>query len=235
MSNIEWTEQTWNPTTGCTKVSSGCKNCYAEKMHKRLQAMKQAKYLLPFTSVQEHKTELDRPKYWKKPSMVFVNSMSDLFHASVDFAFLQKVFNTMNNINRHTYQVLTKRSSYLKRVGQLLPWETISGWALVLRIKRRIDDLRDVPAKVRFLSIEPLLEDVGDLNLKGIHWVIVGGESGPGARLIKPAWVRSIRDQCIAAGVPFFFKQWGGVRKKKGDNVLDGKRWMQYPEVEDDN
>ena len=231
MSNIEWTDETWNPVTGCTKVSAGCKNCYAEKMAKRLKAMGQPRYKDGFKLTLQ-KDLIHRPSTWKKPRMVFVNSMSDLFHEDVPSWFLGSVFGEMIYCKRHTFQVLTKRS---KRLLEMMPFAWASNiWIGVSvenqKTKHRIDDLRNCGAKVKFLSLEPLLEDLGDLNLDGIDWVIVGGESQSGARPMQADWVRNIRDQCIAQNVPFFFKQWGGVRKKKGDNVLDGKRWEQYPE-----
>ena len=229
---IEWTEKTWNPVTGCTKISAGCQNCYAERMAKRLQAMGVEHYKDGF-AVSCHVDALALPSKWRKPSMVFVNSMGDLFHEDVPFWFIQVVFSVMHEVKRHTYQVLTKRAERMAEVGHLIGWSD-KIWAGVTvessDYVHRIDCLRRVPARVKFLSMEPLLGPVGDLNLDGIDWVIVGGESGPGARPMKGEWVATIRDQCVEAQVPFFFKQWGGVRKQKGPALLDGREWKQFPQ-----
>lgn len=235
MSKIEWTGITWNPTTGCTKISQGCKNCYAEKMHKRLSAMGQAKYLQPFTKVVTHAGELTRPAEWKKSQMVFVNSMSDLFHKDIPLSFIKQVFEVMNSYPQHTFQVLTKRSGRLAEMKDQLTW-TKNIWIGVSvenkKTKSRIEDLKKVTqAKVRFLSLEPLLEDLGALDLKGIDWVIVGGESGPKSREIKVDWVKSIRKACQAQSVAFFFKQWGGKNKKKAGRLLEGKEYNEMPVV----
>lgn len=231
-SRIEWTEVTWNPVTGCSKVSPGCANCYAERMTRRLKGMGQPNYAHGFT-VAMHAHMLERPLEWRRPSTVFVNSMSDLFHEAVPDEFIARVFATMTTADRHTFQVLTKRSARLRVMADELPWPG-NVWAGVsvetAAYRHRIDDLRAVPAAVRFLSLEPLLGPLPDLDLVGIDWVIVGGESGPRARPPQPDWVRDIRDQCLAAGVPFFFKQWGGTRKKVAGRELDGLVWEEMPE-----
>lgn len=230
-SGIEWTDSTWNPLTGCTKISPGCKHCYAERMAHRLQAMGQPNYKNGFhLTVHEH--ALDLPERWKRPQNIFVNSMSDLFHKSVPTEFIHKVFGVMGRAHWHRFQVLTKRSARLAAMSAELPWHP-NVWVGVSVESNdyihRIDHLRATGAAVRFLSIEPLLGPLPALNLDGIGWVVVGGESGPGARPVDPAWVADIRDQCVAAKVPFFFKQWGGVQKKKAGRVLDGKTWDQMP------
>lgn len=228
---IEWTESTWNPVTGCTKISAGCLNCYAERMAKRLKAMGQRNYKNGFR-VTCHKRTLEQPLKWKTARMIFVNSMSDLFHEKVPDNFIAAVFDVMNRANWHQFQVLTKRNERLVELAPRLKWPT-NVWMGVSvenkRAKHRIESLQAVPAAVRFLSIEPLLESLGRINLAGIHWVIVGGESGPGARPMKEAWVQEIKTQCETANVPFFFKQWGGVNKKKAGRLLDGKTWEEVP------
>jgi protein gp37 len=230
-SRIEWTEVTWNPVTGCSKISAGCANCYAERMARRLQAMGQRNYARGF-QVTTHEEMLERPLTWARPSTVFVNSMSDLFHEDVPADFIARVFAVMDAAQRHTFQVLTKRSGRLAALAAVLPWPG-NVWAGVsvesADYLRRIDDLRLVPAVVRFVSLEPLLGPLPALDLTGIDWVIVGGESGPGARPVDPDWVREIRDQCLSAGVPFFFKQWGGTRKKAAGRLLDGRAWDEMP------
>lgn len=232
-SKIEWTEATWNPVTGCTKVSEGCKNCYAEKMANRLHAMKNPRYSNRF-EVTLHEDLITRPLSWTKPKRIFVNSMSDLFHEEVPLDFIQRVFETMNEAHHHSFQVLTKRSERLLEVSPFLNW-TSNIWLGTSieneKVLSRIDNLRLVPAKVRFLSCEPLIGPISNLNLNGIHWVIVGGESGPGARPIDADWVRVIRDNCISQDVAFFFKQWGGVQKHKNGRTLDEKIYEQYPEA----
>ncbi len=230
-SSIEWTESTWNPVTGCTKISPGCKHCYAERMAIRLQAMGQPNYERGFeVSLQEHMLEL--PLTWKKPQTVFVNSMSDLFHKEVPDDFIRRVFDVMSRASWHTFQVLTKRAERLQSLGPDLEWPD-NVWAGVSvetrKYLERIDCLRKVPARVRFISFEPLLEHLGEIDLTSIDWVIVGGESGPGARPMDQSWVMEIRDQCLDAGVPFFFKQWGGVNKKKAGRLLDGRTWEGLP------
>jgi protein gp37 len=230
-SHIEWTEATWNPVTGCSKVSTGCKHCYAERLALRLQAMGSVRYRDGF-AVRLHPAVLDLPKRWRQPRMIFVNSMSDLFHEDVPEEFIQRVFATMHACERHTFQILTKRSARLRDLAPRLDW-TPNIWMGVSvenrRVLHRVDDLRDVPAHVRFLSCEPLLDPLDDLPLDGIHWVIVGGESGPGARPMKKEWVLAILEQCRRAHVPFFFKQWGGVRKDLTGRELDGRTYDEMP------
>lgn len=228
---IEWTEATWNPVTGCTKVSQGCKHCYAERLAKRLQRMGVPRYVNGF-KLTLHEDLVDLPRRWKRPLMIFVNSMSDLFHEQVPEEFIQRVFRTMNECSWHTFQVLTKRSARLRELAPKLEW-TANIWMGVSveneRVLHRIEDLRTVPAKVRFLSCEPLLGPLPNLPLEGIHWVIVGGESGPRARPMEADWVRQIRDQCERNGVAFFFKQWGGVRKDLTGRELDGRTYDEMP------
>jgi protein gp37 len=231
-SQIEWTESTWNPVTGCTKISSGCAHCYAERMARRLMAMGQPNYRNGFgVTVHEHALRL--PLGWKKPQVIFVNSMSDLFHEDVPLDFIRRVFDMMQRADWHLFQVLTKRSRRLAELAPLLPWP-VNVWIGVTvesaDCVHRIDDLREAPAAVRFLSLEPLLGPLPNLNLDAIDWVIVGGESGPGARPMTEAWARDLRDQCSRTGVPFFFKQWGGVNKKKAGRLLEGRIWDQMPE-----
>jgi protein gp37 len=230
-SKIEWTEKTWNPVTGCTKISIGCENCYAERMALRLQAMGQSNYVDGF-AVRCHEHMLNRPLAWKRPAQVFVNSMSDLFHEEVSDQFLARVFDVMKQARRHQFQVLTKRAARLESVATQLSW-TENIWMGVTvehsDYAGRIDALRNTPAHTRFLSLEPLLGAMPNLDLKGIDWVIVGGESGPGARPMEKAWVVQIQEQCTQQGVPFFFKQWGGVNKKKNGRTLKGQTWDQMP------
>ena len=235
MSAIEWTDATWNPVTGCDAISPGCDNCYAERMSKRLQAMGNPRYANGF-DVTLHEDKVDDPLKWRKPRRVFVNSMSDLFHPSVPYEFASKVFDVMSLASRHTYQVLTKRPKSMARFVDTQGVEPQPHIWLGTSIEDRerlyrLDQLRSVNAAVRFLSLEPLLEGLGDVDLSGVHWVIVGGESGPGARRIEGDWVRDIRDQCVSQGVPFFFKQWGGVNKKATGRVLDGVVWDEYPDL----
>jgi len=230
-SKIEWTEVTWNPVTGCSKISPGCLNCYAERMARRLKAMNSKNYLNGF-EVTCHDHLLETPLTWTKSRTVFVNSMSDIFHEDVPTAFIQKIFDTMNRAPQHTFQVLTKRSERLLKLSQSLYW-TKNIWMGVTvesaGYKSRIDDLKNSGAKTKFLSIEPLIDSVGSLDLDGIDWVIVGGESGPGARPMKEEWVVEIRNQCQNSEVPFFFKQWGGTNKKKNGRLLKGKIWDETP------
>lgn len=230
-SHIEWTESTWNPVTGCTKISPGCTHCYAERMAKRLKAMGQRNYRNGF-KVTLHPHMLDVPAKWKRPQTIFVNSMSDLFHKEVSFEYIYEVFLTMASSPQHCFQVLTKRAGRLSQLAPRLLWPQ-NVWMGVsvenIDYINRIDRLRTVPAEVKFLSLEPLLGPLPGLDLSGIDWVIVGGESGPGARPMDPDWVRDIRDQCLDQGVPFFFKQWGGTNKKKTGKILDGKIWQQQP------
>ena len=230
-STIEWTESTWNPVTGCTKVSHGCKHCYAERMAKRLQAMGQPNYAGGFRlTLHEHVLEV--PLRWKRPQVIFVNSMSDLFHRSVPADFITRAFSVMAAAHWHTFQVLTKRGGRLAQMDSLLPWQENIWMGVSVETSdytSRIDDLRRTSAMVKFLSLEPLLGPLHGLELRGIDWVIVGGESGPRARPMNPEWVRDIRDQCVLAGVPFFFKQWGGVQKKRNGRELDGRTWDEMP------
>lgn len=231
LSHIEWTEMTWNPVTGCDKISAGCKNCYAERMAKRLKAMGSVRYINGF-NVTLHDDLIDAPRKWKKSRIVFVNSMSDLFHPEVPLEFIQMVFKTMNDTPQHTYQILTKRSARLLELSKHLIW-TKNIWMGVSvedeRVVNRILDLQKVPAVTRFLSLEPLIGPLDKLPLNDIHWVIVGGESGPKSRPMYHAWVDSIRKQCRKAKVPFFFKQWGGVRKDLTGRELDGKVFNEMP------
>ena len=232
-SNIEWTEMTWNPVTGCTKVSQGCKHCYAERMAKRLTAMGAERYRNGF-SVTLHPDLVDIPRGWRLPRVVFVNSMSDLFHDDIPLAYIQRVFATMRDCPRHTFQVLTKRSERLAGLAPYLPWPE-NVWMGVsvedARVLHRVADLQSVQAKVRFLSLEPLIGPLESLPLDGIHWVIVGGESGPQARPMRKEWVRQILRQCRAAKVPFFFKQWGGTRKDLTGRELNGRTYSEMPVV----
>jgi protein gp37 len=230
-SGIEWTEATWNPVTGCTKVSPGCANCYAERMAHRLRAMGQQNYRNGF-AVTLHERMLPVPLTWRKPRMIFVNSMSDLFHRDVPFPFIERTFDVMRSAPQYTFQVLTKRSERLaeidRRIG--IPRNVWLGVSVESEeCLGRVDDLRKTHAAVRFLSLEPLLGPLPDLDLDGIGWVIAGGESGPGARPMEPDWVRSIRDRCQASRVPFFFKQWGGAVKKRTGRILDGRTWDETP------
>jgi protein gp37 len=232
-SAIEWTGSTWNPVTGCVKISPGCTHCYAERMAKRLQAMGQPNYARGFKlALHEHTLEL--PLVWKKPQMIFVNSMSDLFLKEVPQSFIAKVFDVMREAHWHTFQVLTKRAERLFDLSRDLPWAANIWMGVTVENKdyvHRIDHLRQTEAHIKFLSIEPLLGPIPNLDLEGIDWVIVGGESGPGARLMAPSWVLDIRNQCHESSVPFFFKQWGGTRKKKAGRLLEGKTWDEMPRL----
>lgn len=234
MTSIEWTETTWNPVTGCSKVSTGCKNCYAERMARRLQAMGQYRYRNSFNvTLQGDIVEL--PLSWKKPRMIFMNSMSDLFHEEIPEEFIHSVFRTMNMASRHIFQVLTKRSDRLREMSESFLW-TDNIWMGVSvendDCAYRINDLLQTDAVVKFLSLEPLLGSLRDVSLEGVDWIIVGGESGPGARPMQESWVTEIRDQCEERDIPFFFKQWGGVNKKKNGRALENRTWDQYPEVD---
>ena len=230
-SSIEWTEMTWNPVTGCTKVSQGCKNCYANRMALRLKAMGAERYSNGFVPT-IHEDLVDLPKRWRKPRTIFVNSMSDLFHDDIPDSFIRRVFATMRDCPQHTFQVLTKRSKRLKSLGLSINWPS-NVWMGVsvesAEVMSRITDLAKVPAKVRFLSCEPLIGPLDEIPLGGIHWVIVGGESGPGARIMQPIWAESIQLQCENAEVPFFFKQWGGVRKHTTGRILNGQIFDEMP------
>lgn len=232
-SSIEWTEMTWNPTTGCTKVSAGCKYCYAEVMSRRLQAMGIEKYKDGF-EVRIHEDALHIPYTWKGSKIVFVNSMSDLFHPQIPLKFISKVFDVMNDTHQHTYQILTKRADRLFELHEQLTW-TDNIWMGVSvedsRVIQRIDFLRQTHAKTKFLSCEPLIGPLMNLNLEGIHWAIVGGESGKKARPMKELWVWDIRQQCQEQGVKFFFKQWGGVNKKKTGRELGGRTYDEMPSL----
>ena len=243
-SSIEWTDATWNPTTGCTRASMGCDNCYAVRMSFRLEQMGVEEYE-GLTSqnrrgerhfngeVRCHPDRLSIPGAWRSPRVVFVNSMSDLFHPSVPFAFIQDVFDVMNEEGRHTFQVLTKRPEVAREYASELEWGPNIWLGTSVEnalVSHRIRDLQAVPAAVRFLSCEPLLGPLPRLALSGIHWVIVGGESGPGARHMEEHWVQQIKNRCLSRGVPFFFKQWGGVNKKKTGRLLEGRTWDEMPE-----
>lgn len=232
-SAIEWTGSTWNPITGCVKISPGCKHCYAERMARRLQAMGQQNYSKGFElALHEHVIEM--PLQWKKPQTIFVNSMSDLFLKDVPTRFIKRIFDVMNRSHWHTFQVLTKRGERLLELSSELPWPSNVWMGVTVEnhdYVDRIDCLRETDACVKFLSIEPLLGPMNDLNLTGIDWVIVGGESGPGARPVDPAWVIDIRNQCKKSHVPFFFKQWGGWNKKKAGRDLEGRTWDEMPKV----
>jgi protein gp37 len=237
---IEWTEVTWNPTTGCDRISAGCDNCYALTLARRLKAMGAAKYQVdgdPRTSgpgfgLTVHRGALRQPDTWAAPKLVFVNSMSDLFHARVPLGFVREVFAVIADTPQHTYQVLTKRATRLRRIADRLDWPanlwmgvSVENAATLIRV----DDLRAVPAAVRFVSCEPLLGPLDAINLDGIGWVIAGGESGPRHRRMDPVWATTLRDRCETAGVPFFFKQWGGRTPKQGGRLLDGQTWDQMP------
>jgi protein gp37 len=239
-SSIEWTEATWNPTTGCDRVSAGCDNCYALTLARRLKAMGSPKYQVdgdPRTSgpgfgVTIHPDDLALPPRWREPRVVFVNSMSDLFHARVPVGFVRQVFEVMTATPRHTYQVLTKRAGRLARLAPSLDWPANVWMGVSVEDAtqlKRVDLLRSVPAAVRFVSAEPLLGPLDRLDLAGIHWLIAGGESGAHARPVDPHWIRSLRDKCLQADVAFFFKQWGGRTPKSGGRMLDRRTWDEYP------
>jgi len=232
-SSIEWTESTWNPVTGCSKVSLGCKNCYAERMAQRLKAIGQDNYKNGFR-LTLHKKTLKLPLSWKKPQKVFVNSMSDLFHEDVPLDFILSAFNVMQKANWHIFQILTKRSQRLFELNRFICWQPNIWMGVSVEsenYKYRIDDLRKTKAHVKFISFEPLLASVGILNLKGIDWVIVGGESGVGARFMDEGWVKEIKEQCVEYNVKFFFKQWGGLNKKKAGRILEGRTWDEMPQL----
>jgi protein gp37 len=230
-SSIEWTEVTWNPTTGCDKISAGCKFCYAEVMSKRLQSMRLSKYQNGF-ELTIHADTLTIPYTWKKPRIVFVNSMSDLFHKNIPLDFIQEVFRVMKENHMHTFQVLTKRADILAQYNSLLDWAPNIWMGVSVEnqnVIERIDYLRYTGAFIKFLSLEPLIGPLQDLNLHNIDWVIVGGESGPKARPMKKDWVLDIKDQCDKADVKFFFKQWGGFNKKKAGRQLEGNIYNEMP------
>jgi protein gp37 len=241
-SPIEWTQATWNPTTGCDRVSAGCDNCYALTLANRLKKMGASKYQHdgdprssgPGFGLALHPSALDVPRHWRAPRMIFVNSMSDLFHAKVPLAFVRDVFAVMADTPQHTYQLLTKRAHRLRRVADQLDWPPNLWMGVSVEshdVLDRVDDLRAVPAVVRFLSCEPLLGPLDGLDLTDIHWVIAGGESGRDARPVDAGWVRLVRDITVAASVPFFFKQWGGRTAKSGGRLLDGRTWSEYPQA----
>lgn len=233
-SKIEWTDATWNPVTGCTKISPGCKHCYAERFAERWRGIPGHAYEQGF-DLKLWPERLKQPVAWKRPRIIFVNSMSDLFHADVPFLFIQQVFESMRTASQHIFQILTKRAERLEELAPLIDWPSNVWMGVSVENQEyvpRIDHLRKINAAVRFLSVEPLLGPV-DLELSNIDWVIVGGESGPGARPMKPEWVRQIRKQCKQQKVPFFFKQWGGIQKKKAGRTLDGRTWDEMPRTKD--
>ncbi|HZY71283.1 MAG TPA: phage Gp37/Gp68 family protein [Thermoplasmata archaeon] len=231
ISTIEWTDATWNPVTGCTKISQGCKHCYAARFAERFRGVPGHPYEQGF-DLKLWPERLELPIGWSEPKRIFVNSMSDLYHPDVPLDYILRVFETMRRAYWHTFQILTKRADRLAEVGQVVDWSP-NVWQGVSvedeRVAWRIDRLRTVPAAVRFLSLEPLIGPLERLNLRGIQWVIVGGESGPGSRPMDPRWVRRIRAQCRSARVPFFFKQWGGVQKHRAGRELDGRTWDGFP------
>lgn len=235
-STIEWTDATWNPVRGCTKISPGCKHCYAETFAERFRGVPGHPYERGF-DLRLVPDKLEEPLKWKKPKMIFVNSMSDLFHKDVPEDYVLSVAEVMRKCPHHTFQVLTKRSERLKDLlsGPLKPFSVLKNiwWGVSVENKKhgppRIEHLRQAPAAIRFLSIEPLLEDLGEVDYTGFHWVIAGGESGHGARPMEAEWVRSIRNQCLKQNVAFFFKQWGGTRKKLSGRILDGRTWDEMP------
>lgn len=240
-STIEWTNATWNPVTGCTKISAGCDNCYAERFSERFRGVKGHPFENGF-DLMLRPERVEQPLSWKKSKMIFVNSMSDLFHKSVPKDYIHSVFDTMEKANWHIFQVLTKRSSLMRKFinerykNEPVPEHIWLGISVEDYSKRsRIKHLQETNASIRFLSVEPLIGPLGEINLRNIQWVIVGGESGPRARPIELSWVRSIRDQCIAQTVPFFFKQWGGYRPKSGGRTLDGEEWNEFPELSEHN
>lgn len=232
-STIEWTESTWNPVTGCSKVSTGCRHCYAERMAHRLQAMGVSQYANGFEIALQRKA-LELPLTWKRPQIIFVNSMSDLFHKDVPRSYIQEVFAVMRKAHWHTFQVLTKRAERLSELDSQLEWAPNIWMGVSIETDPytlRADFLRRTNAHVKFLSCEPLLGPLPSLDLTGLDWVIVGGESGPGARPMDESWVTSIQKQCLRKKVPFFFKQWGGVHKKKAGRTLRGRTWDELPHV----
>lgn len=232
-SAIEWTNSTWNPVTGCSKVSPGCKYCYAELYAARLQAMGNPRYKNGFAPTL-HPDLLEVPLRWRQPRLIFVNSMSDLFHEVIPEDFIQRIFDVIVQAKWHIFQILTKRAERLAELAPRLPWPQNVWMGVSIEntdYTWRIAHLVEVPAAIRFLSVEPLLGPIPDLPLDGIHWVIVGGESGPYHRRASPVWVRQIRDQCLAARVPFFFKQWGGRTPKAGGRLLDGRVWDEMPAI----
>lgn len=239
-SAIEWTEATWNPVTGCDRVSPGCAHCYALDLAARLKRMGQPKYQQdgerrssgPGFGVALHRQSLDIPLRWKRPRVIFVNSMSDLFHEEIPQEFIDQVFDVMARAEHHVFQVLTKRHERLSELAHRLPWPENVWMGVSIENRRfvqRADHLRAVPAAVRFISAEPLLGSLEDLDLSGIDWLIAGGESGPKHRAVREGWLIDLRDRCVDAGVPFFFKQWGGIRSKSGGRLLQGQEWSEMP------
>lgn len=230
-SKIEWTQATWNPVTGCSKISTGCLNCYAERLAYRLQAMGSSNYKNGF-KVSIHPNTLDIPLRWKKPRLIFVNSMGDLFHKNVPFYFIKRVFQVMAQANQHIFQILTKRSERMLKLSPKLNWPENVLMGVTVETSdylNRLDHLKKTGASTKFVSFEPLLGNIEAPNLDNIDWVIVGGESGPGARTMSAEWVKSLRDWCVKENTPFFFKQWGGVNKKKNGRLLENKTWNQVP------
>lgn len=230
-SKIEWTESSWNPVTGCDKISEGCKNCYAERMSRRLKAIGSPNYCNGF-KLTLHPEFLELPLKWKKPRMIFVNSMSDLFHKDVPSQYILDVFNVMNRANNHIFQVLTKRSDRLLELSPYLPWSRNIWMGVTIENNDylfRLEHLKKADSAVKFLSFEPLLGSIEETDFTGIDWIIAGGESGPSSRPLNPQWIRDIRNYCIDQNIPFFFKQWGGFNKKKNGRVLDGKIWDEMP------
>lgn len=237
-STIEWTDATWNPVTGCTKVTRGCDKCYAERFSERFRGVKGHPFEMGF-DLTLRPERLEQPLRWKRSRFVFVNSMSDLFHKEIPNSYISQVFDTMERAEWHIYQVLTKRSSVMRNyvnaryTNHKAPPHIWLGVSIEDNVNlTRLEHLKETNASVRFVSFEPLLGPVGNVDLTGIHWVIAGGESGPGARYIDPEWVREIRNQCLASGVAFFFKQWGGRTPKAGGNTLDGRQWLDYPTIQ---
>src|SRR6266508_6357168 len=239
-STIEWTDTTWNPVTGCTKVSKGCDNCYAERFSERFRGVPGHPFETGF-DLTLRPERVTQTLTWKRPRMVFVNSMSDLFHKKIPVSYISQVFDTMEQTPHHIFQVLTKRSSLLRRFvneqysasqapAHIWLGVSIEDKAALVRLKH----LQETRASVRFVSFEPLLGPIGPVDLTGIHWAIAGGESGPRARMVDPAWIRELRDQCVTSGVAFFFKQWGGRTPKAGGNTLDGRQWLDYPKSNGD-
>ena len=237
-STIEWTNSTWNPVTGCTKVSAGCDHCYAERLSERFRGVKGHPFETGF-DLTLRPQRLEQPKHWRRPQLIFVNSMSDLFHKDISTQYIHRVFDTMEHADWHIYQVLTKRSSLMRdfvhqRYGGLsVPPHIWLGVSIEdAAAMTRLRHLKQTNASTRFVSFEPLLGALGTVDLTDIHWVIAGGESGPGARPVKVEWLRELRDQCRAQNVAFFFKQWGGRTPKAGGNTLDGRQWQEYPDIE---
>jgi len=229
--SIEWTESTWNPVTGCSKISAGCANCYAERMARRLKAVGVPNYANGF-EVTLHEELLKLPLKWRKPKIIFVNSMSDLFHEKIPDYFIARIFDIMNRASWHRFQILTKRSDRLRRMSPDLPWTDNIWMGVTVEDRKcafRIEHLRKTRASIKFISMEPLLEPIAELDLIGIDWVIVGGESGPGARPLNEDWVMDIKEKCQTSNIPFFFKQWGGINKKKSGRLLEGRLWNQMP------